>query len=144
MALPTTRTELLTWIVDIVLQGTASALEWTTASAPIVNVADEVELILGHSIEQDRAPRVLLALARREAWRAAVAGTADRFRVSSDGQTVDLQQVHEHAVAMLDRADADYAAALAAGELHGVGVAQVAYADDPYGWPADQEGAWSG
>lgn len=139
MALPTTDAELRTWIVDVVLQGTASALEWTAASAPVVNAVDEAELILGHTIEDDDAPRVMLALARREAWRAAVNGTVDRFRVSSDGQTVDLQQVHEHAVAMLDRAESDYAAALAGGDVHSAGVTTIAYDDDPYAVVAEAE-----
>lgn len=139
MALPTTASELRSWIIDVVLQGTASALEWTTSSAPIVNAVDEAELILGHEIADDSQPRVMLALARREAWRAAVAGTADRFRVSSDGQTVDLQQVHEHAVAMLNRAESDYAAALSGGDVHGVSVWQVTYEDDPYGTPDSAE-----
>lgn len=139
MALPTTGDALATWIVDVVLQGTASALEWTSASAPVVNAVDEIELISGHAVEDDAAPRVMLALARREAWRAAVSGTVDRFRVSSDGQTVDLQQVHEHAVKMLDRAEADYEAAIAAeagGSANSAVVTQITYSDDPYGAPA--------
>lgn len=135
MPLPTTGDALADWIVDVVLQGTASALEWDAGSPPVLNAVDVTELYLGHTTEQDSDPKVMLALARREAWRAAVEGTADRFRVSSDGQTVDLQQVHEHAVAMLDRAESDYAAALAGGDLHGASVVTIDYADDPYGMP---------
>lgn len=128
MSLPTTGDELAVWIVDVVLQGTAAALEWTIDSPPVVNVVDEIELILGHAVADDTDPRTMLALARREAWRAAVSGTADRFRVSSDGQTVDLQQVHEHAVAMLDRAESDYLTT-AAGSIDGVRVTPIGYGD---------------
>lgn len=141
MALPTTGDALATWMVDVVLQGTAAALEWTASSAPVVNAVDETELELDHAIEDDTDTRVMLALARREAWRAAVSGTADRFRVSSDGQTVDLQQVHEHAVAMLDRAEYDYATALAGG-ANSASVTQFGYTSDPYGTPSSDE--WAG
>ena len=139
MALPTTGAALATWIVDVVLQGTASALEWDDASAPVANAVDEIELILGHAVEDDAAPRLMLALARREAWRAAVYGTADRFRVSSDGQTVDLQQTHDHAVAMLRLAEDDYSIALAGGDLNSVAITQVTYGDDPYGTATTEE-----
>ena len=128
MSLPSTGDELAVWIVDVVLQGTAAALEWTIDSPPVVNAVDETVLILGHAVEVDTDPKVMLALARREAWRAAVGGTADRFRVSSDGQTVDLQQVHEHAVAMLDRAESDYLTA-ASGSSDGVRVTSIGYGD---------------
>ena len=136
MALPTTGPDLALWVVDVVLQGTASALEWDDGSPPVANVVDEVELILGHAVEADDDARLLLALTRREAWRAAVSGTVDRFRVSSDGQTVDLQQVHEHAVKMLDRAEADYDAAIATadgGSPNSAVITQITYGDDPYG-----------
>jgi hypothetical protein len=133
MALPTTGAALRTWLIDVVLQGTAAALEWTASSAPVVNAVDMVELDQGHSVETDDDAAVMLSLTRVHAWRAAVEGTVDRFRVSSDGQTVDLQQVHEHAVAMLDRAESDYAAALAGGNLHGASITTIGYADDPYG-----------
>lgn len=140
MALPATVADLKTWIVNVVLQGTASALEWTSASAPVVNAVDEVELIQGHSVPADDDPRLMLALARREAWRAAVSGTVDRFRVSSDGQTVDLQQVHEHAVAMLDRSESDYALALTGGgSANDAIVTQISYGDDPYSTPISVE-----
>jgi hypothetical protein len=133
VALPTTGNELASWIVDVVLQGTAAALDWTASSLPVVNAVDETELVLGTTIDQSDDVRIMLALARREAWRAAVGGTADRFRVSSDGQTVDLQQVHEHAVAMLDRAESDYGAVLTGGSPNSVSVTQITYDDDPYG-----------
>ena len=135
MPLPTTAGALSTWIVLSVLQGTASALEWDEDSPPVVNAVDMTELDLGHAVEDDDDPKVMLALARVHAWRAAVDGTADRFRVSSDGQTVDLQQVHEHAIAQLDRAENDYQQAVAGG-LGAVGVTQISYADDPYGYPS--------
>lgn len=138
MAFPTTGETLATWIVSVVLQGTASALEWTASSAPVVNAVDETELTLGHTVEADTDTAVMLAAARLYAWRAAVEGTVDRFRVSSDGQTVDLQQVHEHAVAMLDRAEPDYQTAVAGG-IGAVRVTQISYADDPYGYPSSAE-----
>lgn len=121
-------------MIDVVLQGTAAALEWDSGSPPVVNAVDETELALGHAVETDTNTRVLLALARLHAWKAAVEGTVDRFRVSSDGQAVDLQQVHEHAVAMLDRAEVDYRAAVAGG-VDAVRVTQVGYGDDPYAYP---------
>lgn len=135
MSLPSayTRSTLAAYMVTGVLQGTASALEWSSTSGPILEAVNEVEFEVGPVVDATDL-RALRALARREAWRAAVAGTADRFRVSSDGQTVDLQQVHEHAVAMLGRAEADYAAALA-GDGYTVGVTAVRASDDPYAAP---------
>jgi hypothetical protein len=113
MALPGTRADLASWIINAVLQSTAVSLEWTTASTPVVNMLDEIELDIGHTIAAEGATRRLLALTRVKAWQAVVEGTVDRFRVSSDGQTVDLQQVHEHAVEMLARVQADYIDVLA-------------------------------
>lgn len=128
-------------MVDGVLQGTASALEWTSLSTPIVEAVNEVEFTLGATIADQTNLRTLRALARVEAWRAAVHGTADRFRVSSDGQTVDLQQTHDHAVAMLRLAEDEYAVILAggSGSYHSVGVTQVTYEDDPYGAASTEE-----
>lgn len=82
--------------------------------------------------------RRLRALGRRAIWRAIVQTTANWYSITDNGQKLERQQVHDHAVAQLAQADDDCRAAGADPAL-AVGVLNVQRVRDPYVVVPDSE-----
>jgi len=104
----TTYTEptLATWILGPgCLGATATALGWSGQS----DVQDAIDQALAAygvaTINLVTDATKLRAAAAVEAWRLVVNATAGYYRVSLDGQSMDRQMVHAHAVAMLAMAE---------------------------------------
>lgn len=83
------------------------------------NAVTEVGLVLGLPAPWTDSPR-LRALARREAWRLAMAQAAGDYSYSADGASYNRQQVYDHAAAMYALA-ADEARDLAPDSSGGAG-----------------------
>ena len=87
------------------LGATAAALSWVGQS----DIQDAIDLALTAygvatiNLATDAAK--LRAAVTVEAWRLVVNATAGYYRVSLDGQSMDRQMVHAHAVAMLAMAE---------------------------------------
>jgi len=77
----------------------------------------------------------LRAAAAVEAWRLVANATAGYYRVSQDGQSMDRQQIHEQAVAMLAMAE-QVAGSLGVGSGT-VQVDRLKYGD-PYTYSTDE------
>jgi hypothetical protein len=93
------------WLAEYLLSAnvlgpTATALGWTEPD--VLEAVWQTLLAYGVSTiaEATDIPK-LRALAKIEAWRQAANATAGHYRFSTDNQTLDRQQVHEHAVKML-------------------------------------------
>jgi hypothetical protein len=120
----------------------AAVLGWTTTVEPaVVEAVNDALLAYGvaDAAEATDIPKVR-ALARLTIWRAVARATAGNYRFSTDGQSFDRQQVHEHALAMIAEAERE-GGAVGAGP--GMLVASVVRDDasDPYAVHPSQWGA---
>lgn len=109
MAAPTAYTEeTLKAYMHTVLGAVATALEWSVAGGQYDEPVNEVLLAYDVTdIANATNVRKLRALARREAWRAAVNSLASNYNFSADGARHDLSQVYEQAQKQLEAAEAD-------------------------------------
>lgn len=80
----------------------------------------------------------LRALAKVEAWRLCADGTAADYNFSADGGNYSRQQLHEHAVAALDRAKTQAAVFGGADEGYAIGIGRLVFADS-YGRLSSEE-----
>ena len=109
----------------------ASDLGWTAPSDVTAAIDDALYAYFDGDgdIADATDQRKLRALARVEAWRAAVSATAADFDSSTDGQSMALAQRHAQALGRL--ADARARAAQYRAD-YGVTVTAVTWANDPY------------
>lgn len=107
MAIPSSYTE--SSLRDYMLSVTANvagALGWTAVNfTEAVNDALVAYGVTDSALATDVAK--LRCLARAEAWRALVAATAADYNFSADGGSYSRQQLHEHCVAALERAEGE-------------------------------------
>lgn len=80
----------------------------------------------------------LRALAKVEAWRTVVDGTAADFNFSADGGNYSREQVHDHAVAALDRALNAAARYADTSEGYAMSMGRLAFTD-AYGGSSNEE-----
>lgn len=126
-------------IVD--LAGIATALGWTTASAPILEAVSDVEVALGISdVASSTNVAGLRALAGLYVWRRARGGLASNTRISVDNETIDRQQMWEHADKMVTHYELQ-AAALGVGGVGAVTIHSIVRSEDPYAVIAATEDA---
>lgn len=107
MAIPTSYTEsTLRDYMLTVTENVASALGWTaTKFTEAVNDALVAYGVSDITSATDIAK--LRTLAKVEAWKAVVDGTAADIEFTADGATFKRQQMHQQAVAALERAQAE-------------------------------------
>jgi len=142
MAIPSSYTEeTLADYMQAVLQDVATALGWTTTPDDYQNAVDEALLM----VEMDDIAEIsgraninkLRTAARVAVWSQVAAATAGDYKFSADGGSYDRQQVHDHALAMLNRAETD-AAALGLGH-NVIGQDRLRHVHDPYEYHTDEE-----
>lgn len=107
MAIPSSYTE--SALRDYMLSVTANvagALGWTAVNfTEAVNDALVAYGVTDIALAVDAAK--LRCLARAEAWRALVAAAAADIKFTADGATFERQQLHQHCVAALERAEGE-------------------------------------
>ncbi len=114
------------------LGGTASALGWAFGAPQLMRAVYAVERLLGVSdVASVTDMAALEVLARLAIWRAAKAGLADRYRVSTDGQAIDRQQHFDHAALMVAEYE-QQASAIGAGGIGVVSIHPITYSEDPW------------
>lgn len=107
MAIPTsyTESELRTYMLGVV-SAVANALGWTaTDFAEAVN--DALSTYGVSDITEATNIAKLRSIAKVEAWRAIAGATVADFQFSADGGSYSRQQMHQQAVAALQRAEAE-------------------------------------
>lgn len=86
------------------LQDTASDLGWTATVERYQAAIDETLLAYGVAdVGQATDIPKLRAIARREVWALVVAATVNAIDYDADGGSFKQEQLHKHAVAMLQR-----------------------------------------
>lgn len=140
MPAPTAYTE--SQLADFMLDelgGTASALGWEFGTPQLLRAVYAVARMLDVAdVATVTDMTALEALARLSIWRAAQAGSSHRYRITTDGQTLDLQQVFDHAVLMVKHYT-DQCISLGVPGVGGSGTVYqhpVEYDQDPYGMTA--------
>lgn len=143
MASPSSYTEeTLATFAHSIMGAVADVLGWTVAAGDYDEVVNEALLAYGtddittiSGVDNIRKLRVLL---RREVWRRATEETAADYRISTGGETLDRQQMHEHIKAMYEQAETD-AAEYGDSARYSVGVDVIEHIHDPYQyWPDER------
>lgn len=107
MAIPTsyTESELRDYML-IVTGNVASAIGWTAAN--FTEAVNDALIAYGVStIASATDIAKLRGIAKVEAWRSIADATAADYQFSADGGSYNRQQIHDHAVKALERAEAD-------------------------------------
>ena len=107
MALPTsyTESELRTYMLGVT-SAVANAVGWTATNfTEAVNDAMSAYGVTDIALATDIAK--LRSIAKVEAWRAVADATVADFQFSADGGSYNRQQIHQQAVAALERAEND-------------------------------------
>lgn len=109
MAAPASYTEAtLATYMHTTLGAIAGALSWTVAGNSYAEPVNEALLVYGVSdIAAATEIQKLRAIARREAWRAVVAGLAAMYNFATDGQSFSRSQMQAQALEALRIAEAD-------------------------------------
>lgn len=155
MAAPSSYTEstFKAYLVDEVLAGVATELDWTSASATVTNAVNETLLALNSDDITEFSTlllvRKLRAFGRREIWRQAAQVTAAEINVMADGAQAQLSQLHAQCKAMFSMEASNVVMNYGGddGELEAEAPAVVlrrrATVIDPYTIPAVLEEEWN-
>jgi hypothetical protein len=133
VAIPASYTELsLAEYMVTVTRNVAAALGWT--SDDFLEAVNDTLTAYGESAIDDATDVTKLrTLAKVEAWRAVVDGTAADIEFTADGSSFKRNQMHAHAVAAMERAES---AATAAGYgdtyAPAITLGTIYHSSDPY------------
>lgn len=134
MAIPASYTE--TTLADFMqdqLKNIATMLGWTTTPDDYQEAVNEALLAYGETtianITGASNIRKLRALARAEAWKAAMAAVSGDFDFAADGGSYKRDQIFQHIKDMLGQAVVD---ALVYDPNYAVEIEEIEYGRDPY------------
>lgn len=126
-----TEADLIAYMQGVIGPDVRGALNWQ-APADYQQIAWAVQRMLGlDSIESATDMVMLEAAARYAVWDGVVRHSVAWHDISTDGQSLSLSQVHEHAVAQRDAAATELGRLGAPGFTATIGVMQAVYSD-PY------------
>lgn len=126
----------------------ASSMAWAVASSAYDEAINEALLVYGTAdittISGIGNIRQLRAIARMELWRLVAGRTVDKYQTSEGAVSISKNQIHEHAVVMLDMAESEAAALdVDIDRRYRVGQTAVIHTADSYRYGLSTDNEWS-